>query len=308
VVKEGQTLIRLDARDYEATVKLRESELARAELNLKLEQGNQRVAREEYQMLEDIVEDQDQELVLRQPHLEQARAALEAAKAALATAQLNVERCTVKAPFNAVVQEKLVDVGAQVSQSSRLLNLMGTDENWVQAKIPVDQLRWITIPDGDGQQGSEVKVFDEAAWGTGVWRQGSVLRLLGQLEDQGRLSQVLISVKDPLVLDNDETGSLPLLVNSYVRVQIEGKTLEGVMPVKREYLHDGDNIWIMNKEDRMEIRPVEVVFRDKETVYLSGGLENGERIVTTDISAPVEGMLLRLNSPVADMQPKEGQE
>ena len=206
-----------------------------------------------------------------------------------------MERCIVKAPFNAVIQEKLVDVGAQVTASSSLLTIMGTDEYWVQAKIPVDELQWITIPDGDREKGSVVKIFDKAAWGPDIWREGRVLRLLGELEQQGRLAQVLVSVKDPLSLNSDSSNLPPILVGSYVRIEIDGKTLEDVFSVKRDYLHDGENIWLMNNDDQMEVRSVEVLFRDKDIVYLSNGIQDGDRIVTTDISAPVDGILLRLD-------------
>lgn len=293
VIHEGQTLIQIDSRDYEAVVKQRHSELAGAQLKLKMEQGNQLVARQEYELLDEIVQEEDRELVLREPHLAECRAMVEAAKAALAKAQLDVDRCTVKAPFNAVIQEKSVDVGAQVGTGSPLMTIMGTDEYWVQATIFVNQLSWITIPNGDRQAGSSANVFD-AAWGSDARREGSVLRLLGQLEEEGRLAQLLISVKDPLALESDAADKPPLLVGAYVRVQIEGKQLEDVFAVKRRYLRDGDFVWLMNDESRMEIQPVEIVFRDKDAVYVSDGLEARDRIVTTDISAPVEGMLLRV--------------
>jgi biotin carboxyl carrier protein len=299
-VQQGQTLIRIDARDYEAVVKMRQSELASAQLKLKLEQGNQLVAQQEYKMLDDIVQDQDQELVLRKPHLEECRAIVAAAEAALAKAQLDVDRCTITAPFNAVIQDKFVDVGAQVATSSSLLTLMGTDEYWVEVKVPVDQLRWLTIPDHHQPAGSPVNIFNSTAWGSDTFRTGQVLRLLGQLEEEGRMAQLLVSVKDPLALESDDVP--PILVDSYVRVEIEGITLEGVFGVKRDYLHDGDNLWIMNAQNRMDIRPVEVVFRDKQRVYLSDTIRPGDRIVTTDISAPVQGMLLRLDEPV-DAEP-----
>jgi RND family efflux transporter MFP subunit len=294
VIQQGQILIRIDPRDYEAVVKQRQSELAKAKLNLKLEQGNQLVAQQEYKMLDDIIQDQDQEMILRKPHLEQAQAALEAAEASLQKAELDVERCTVKAPFNGIIQDKSADVGAQVTPASPLLKIMGTDEYWVEALVPVNQLEWITIPKDNHQAGSGARVFD-SVWGPDVFREGTVIRLLGQLEEQGRLAQVLISVKDPLALESNSSEVPPVLVDSYVRVEIEGKTLPNVFAVNRDYLHDGNNVWIMDEGDRLEILPVEVVFRDKETVYLSDGLHPGDRIVTTDISAPVEGMLLRLD-------------
>lgn len=303
-VQQGQVLVRIDSRDYETVVKQRQSEVAKAELNLKLEQGNQLVAQQEYKMLNDIVQDEDRELVLRQPHLEEARAMLDAAQAALDKAKLDVERCTIKAPFNAVIQDKSVDVGAQVTTASSLMRLMGTDEYWVTVKVPVNELQWMTIPDSPQQQGSSAKIFD-AAWDSDAGRQGSVLRLLGQLEEQGRLAQVLVSVKDPLSLESQSAGLPPVLVDSYVRVDIAGDKLEKVFGIKRDYLHDGDYVWVMNDADQMEIRPVDVVFRDKQMVYLGGGLQVGDRIVTTDISAPVDGMLLRLNDAVDDSKPTE---
>ena len=294
IIEQGQVLIRIDARNYEAVVKQRQGELARARLNLKMEQGSQLVAQQEFKMLDDIVQDQDQELILRQPHLEEAQAALEAAEAALARAELDVERCTVKAPFNGVIQEKRVDVGAQVTMASPLLSLMGTDEYWVEALVHVNELKWITIPKDNQGTGSPAKIFD-SAWQTGASREGIVIRLLGQLEEQGRLAQVLVSVTDPLALKNASVDLPPVLVDSYVRVKIEGKTLTNVIPINRDYLHDGKHVWIMDDDNRLKILPVEIVFRDKDTVYLANGLRAGDRIVTTDISAPVEGMLLRLD-------------
>ena len=304
VIQEGQTLIRIDVRDYEAVVKQRQSEVAKAELNLKMEQGNQLVAQQEYKMLEDIVQDQDQELILRKPHLQEAQAALEAAEAALARAHLDVERCTVKVPFNGIIQDKFVDVGAQVTTASALLKIMGTDEYWVEAVLDVGQLQWITIPKNNQQSGSNAKIFN-SAWKSDVYRGGTVTRLLGQLEVQGRQAQVLVSVKDPLALESNSSNVPPVLVDSFVRVEIEGVTLPKVFPVNRDYLHDGKNVWIMDEEDRLKILSVEIVFRDKETVYLSNGLHPGDRIVTTDISAPVDGMLLRLDGSFADPEPSK---
>ena len=255
-------------------------------------------------MLDDIVQDQDQELILRKPYLQEAQAALEAAKAALARAELDVERCTVNAPFNAVIKNKFVDVGAQVTMASALLKIMGTDEYWVEALIPVDQLEWITIPKNNRRQGSTAKIFD-SVWKRDTYREGTVVRLLGQLEEQGRLAQVLVSVKDPLTLESDSADVPPILVDSYVRVEIEGITLPKVFAVNRGYLHDGDNVWIMSEDNRLKILPVEVVFRDKDTVYLSNGLHPGDRIVATDISAPVDGMLLRLDGSFAGPEPSK---
>ncbi len=61
----------------------------------------------------------------------------------------------------------------------------------------------------------------------------------------------------------------------------------------RSALREESKVWIY-QDGLLEIRPVTVVWRDADTVYLSGGVSPGERIVTTDIATPVEGMKLRL--------------
>jgi hypothetical protein len=109
------------------------------------------------------------------------------------------------------------------------------------------------------------------------------------------MAQLLVSVNDPLGLADDTSPAPPILIGSYVHVEIEGKSVESVIPIARDYVRDGNRVWIMNDRHQMEIRLVEIVFRDKDVVYVSEGIRPGERIVTTDISSPIEGMPLRLN-------------
>lgn len=302
LIEKGQNLISIDRRDYETAVKQQESNLARAQLALQLEKGNQVVAAQEYEMLAEIIDESEKELVLRKPYLDQAVADIASSESALAKAKLDVQRCDLTAPFNAIIQDKYVDVGAHVSQGTALLSLIGTDEFWIEVKVPVDQLKWMKVPQTGEAEGASVKVYNPSVWSEGVSRQGTVIRLLAQLEEKGRRAQLLVSVKDPLCL-NCQAGPQPkLLIGSYVAVEIEGRMLESVIAVKRDYLHDGNSVWVMNEENKLEIRPVKTIFRDADFVYITDGLEEGEQLITSDISAPVTGMLLRLEG---QMPPKK---
>ena len=293
IVKEGQILYRIDSRDYEAIVKQRQSDVIKAELALKLEVGNQTVARQEYELLGELIDEQDRELVLRKPQLESARESLVAAQAALEKAQLDVQRCTIRAPFNAVIKAKLADVGARVSPTAPLATLTGTDEYWVEALVLMDQLHWIQFPDRGQTEGSKVRINNSSAWKQGQFREGRVLRLMGQLEEAGRMAQLIVSVPDPLRLQQN-SNLPPLLIGSYVRAEIEGIPIPDVVVLRREYLRDGGNVWVMNDSNVLEIRPVEIVFRSRETIYISKGLSEGDHVVSSDLPAAVEGMPLRL--------------
>ena len=293
IIQKGQILYQIDSRDYQTMVRQRESEVEKAELNLKLESGNQTIAQQEYSMLEEVIQEQDKELVLRKPHLEEARAAMEAAKSMLDQAELDVQRCTIQAPFNAVIKEKYADLGARVSPTSPLISVIGVDEFWVEVLVSVNQLRWLDIPQTNENTGSAVHIYNSAAWGEEITREGRVIRLLGQLEEQGRMARILVAVRDPLGLDR--MAPPPLLISSFVRAEIQGRLITDVFPIQREYIRSGNQVWIMNENMKLEIRPAEIVFRSKDTVYIRNGFQEGDQIVTTDLSTPVEGMPLRVD-------------
>lgn len=292
-VKAGQVLYQVDCRDYQTIVKQRESELAKAQLEFKVETGNQTVARQEYELLSALIQEEDTELVLRKPQLQNAQQALQAAEAALQKARLDVDRCSVRAPFNAIIKSRYADLGARVSPSAPLVELTGTDEYWIEVKVFTNQLSWIEIPSDLSQKGSPVRVFDSAAWPDATYREGNVIRLLGQLEEEGRLARVLVAVPDPLHLQRNDSLP-PLLIGSFVRAEIVGRPMSDVIVLPRSCIRDGDSVWVMNEKDQLEIRPITVVYSNKETVFVARGLEEGERIVTTMISAPVDGMPLRV--------------
>ncbi len=216
------------------------------------------------------------------------------ALAALEKAELDLARCTIRAPFNAIVQDKSVDLGATVSTTSNLVTLIGTDEAWVRVKVPLHEIKWITIPQSNGDPASEVTIRNPMAWGPGQSRTGRVLRLMGELEPEGLLTQVLVSVKDPFSHSPENRGQPQVLMGSLVSAQIQGRMLESVIPIERPYVRDNDTVWIMNGDDELEIRSIEIAFRGPTHVYVNDGLAENERLVTTDIAAPVAGMPLRV--------------
>ncbi|UCG60146.1 MAG: efflux RND transporter periplasmic adaptor subunit [Phycisphaerales bacterium] len=297
IVQAGQKLMAVDHRDYEILVRQRQYDVARAVRDLKVEQGNQAIARQEYELLGEVIREEDRELVLREPQLASAKAAEESAGAALEKAKLDLARCDIVAPFNAIIQEKHVDLGATVSANTNLVTLIATDEAWVEVKVWVDKLKWLTIPRRNGDPGSSVKIHNTLAWGADRFRTGRVLCLLGELETQGRLARLLVVVTDPFCLKPENRGLPQLLMGSYVSAEIQGRTLSSVFPVKWSHLRgQNDAVWIMDDAGRLEIRPVEVVFRGADQVHVAEGLTEGENLVVTDIAAPVAGMPLRVAS------------
>jgi RND family efflux transporter MFP subunit len=264
-----------------------------AESKLKILQAEAAAAREEWREINRKRAGKNNEpspLLIKKPQLSAAQAMLVAEKADVKMAQLNLARTNISAPFNAIVRAKHVDIGSQVSGQDRLAELVGTDEYWVQASMPVDRLDWIMIPRISGDPGSKVRIF----FRNGIELSGTVIKLLGELEAEGRMARVLVEIKDPLGLKFTEKKHPPLLIGEYVRMEIEGRQLKNVYRIPSTALRDNTRIWLVSNDGKLEIRKVETLWRDAQTVLLADGLQPGEQLIVSDLSKPVNGMQLQV--------------
>ncbi len=293
ILAQGMRIVQLDPKDYELRVALKKTALVQARAALVLEQGHQEVARQEWDLLRGDQHPVSQEapLALRKPQEEQARAAVDRADLELEQAVLDLERTSVTVPYTCLVLEKHVALGAQVTSQTPIATLVGTDAFWVETLLARDRLAWIKIPKGGKGPGSMARIISDKGQ---YERTGTVIRLLGDIQSQGRMARVLVRVEDPLLLQKTNTSELPLLLGEYVHVALHGRVLEHVAAIPRDALRDGDTIWIADQDNTLAIRSVHSVWRDAHTVYLEEGIQEGERVIVSDIPAPIQGMAVRL--------------
>ncbi|WP_165855519.1 efflux RND transporter periplasmic adaptor subunit [Marinobacter sp. JSM 1782161] len=299
VLASGESLLQLDPRDYELALTRARSALTQARADLSLEQGQQAVAQREYELLGENVSDAERSLILRRPQLETAQAAVAAAEADLAEARLNLERTGITAPFEAMVLSRAVAEGAEVSTGTTLAELVGVDTWWLELTVPVNALKWVRFP-GSDSKGSTVQLRYEGVWPTDVSREGRVVRLLGQLEEGGRMAQVRVAVQDPLARGSGQANQPRLLLGAYVRGEIQGAAVPDAVALQPEWVHSGNIVWLMDDNDELAMRQVTIAYRDGERVLVTDGIEDGDRIVTSQISVVTEGMPLRVQEVDTD--------
>jgi RND family efflux transporter MFP subunit len=292
-LKENAQILKIDPVDYQLTVTLAEAKVKDAESALELAEEEANAAREEWRLLNENTantNDAPPPLVAKEPQLAAAQARLKAEHAELKRAELDLKRTSVRAPFNSIVRTKSVEVGSLVTPQDPLAELVGVDEYWIQVSVPVDYLRWISVPKGKREKGSQVRVVHR----NGYERSGEVIELLGDLETQGRMARILVAVKDPLGLKDTGQTIRPLLIGDYVRVKIEGSPLSQVFRIPRTALRDNDTIWVVGDDSTLDIRPVKIIWRDSQTVLLDQGLDPGDRVIVSDLAAPVKGMKIQM--------------
>ncbi|MDP0489507.1 MAG: efflux RND transporter periplasmic adaptor subunit [Verrucomicrobiota bacterium JB023] len=300
IVKQGDLLVRIDPLDYQKILAQRQSEYQQAQAELELEKGQRNIARLDLELLEETLEVEDKGLALREPQLKSAQAAVELAAVALDRARLDLQRTEVRVPFDAQVMERGVDLGAQVATGTEIGRLVGLDEYWVVATVPLAALRWISF---EREEPLQAEIYDEVSWGSQQKRVGQVERLLGSLDTETRLARIVIVVGDPLGRESGEPG---LILGSLLDVVILGETIENVVRLPRQYVRKNDTVWV-NVDGKLSIRETDIVFRDKDFAYLASGLEEGEQVVTTSLASVTEGAALRTEA-AKDSAGEEGDE
>jgi RND family efflux transporter MFP subunit len=303
---QGDPLIRIDSRDYSSALKTIQADLAAAKLQVREETSLREVAEHEWRDRPEGFSEETLSYALRQPHLDAAKARVQSAQSRIDRAKRDLNRTLVRAPFDSVVLSESVDVGQTVGPQVPFATLAGLERFLVEVSLPVSELRFIDIPEvnTDAPQGSAATVLNESAESTQA-REGYVVRLQSAVDQRGRLAQLFIAVDDPLGVHVPvHERPLPLLLGSYARVEIRGRELENVVVLPRSALRGDGTVWILDAENRLEARPIEIVRREPGLVIVGRGLQPGDRVVTTPLAGATAGVRVTIAPDVDKPAPQ----
>ncbi len=326
-VDEGQPLLRLDARDHELALIGARAEVAAMALRVATERSEADVALVEWQR-----QGRDGEpdpLVLRKPQLAEAEARLAAARAGQDQAELDLERTTIRAPYDARVVTRAVDLGTWVGRGTAVAHVYGIARHEVVLPVPDRDLAHLPGLIDAGRRGAGAGAADgaeegaEGAESAGVdvlfsadfagrhheWA-GRAERLQARIDPRSRMVQLVAVVEDPYAATD---GSLPFTAGLFVHARITGPVASGVAVVPRSARRDDGTLLVAVPVDpgelqlaserddraegvvaRLEFRAVELLRREGERLLIQRGLAPGEFVIVSPMSAPVEGMLVRV--------------
>ncbi len=340
IANKGELVVRIDPTEYELQIAQLEAEIdqivaQQAELTaqdanyraaLAIEQDSLRVAEREVERMRGLRRtsavtesdfDQATRDVLSQrqavqslenslnvlPSQQRALAAsLEAKKASLGQAQLDLKHTSIHAPFDCRLSDVSLEVGQYVAAGQSLFEAYGADVTEVEAQLPIDQVRNLlhaeTAPIDLSLDAMNVvrRVFGVDAivrMQTGNFMVEWVAefdRVREELDLRTRTLRVVVAVEKPY--ENLVPGERPPLApGMFCEVELRGKPRLNQVVVPRTSVRDG-HVFIVDAEDRLERRPVKLVFSQGGFSVVSEGLEGGERLVVSDPTPAVEGMLV----------------
>jgi RND family efflux transporter MFP subunit len=291
--EDGEALLRLDARESDvaarrasALVARAESEALQAERNLE----RRRALAAQDMASRAVVEDAEHAVRV-------SRAALEEARAALTQARLDLERSEIRAPFAGRLRDVRVDVGQFVGRGTPLARIFSVDHAEVRLLVPDEDLAHLDLPlDLRGAEladGPAVTLRARLAGRELAWP-ARIVRTEAAIDPATRMVPLVARVDDPYA--RRDPARAPLPVGTFVDAEIAGRSLPDAVVLPRAALRGEDRVIVVDAEDRLRFRQVEVARRDRERAVVVGGLEAGERVLLSSLDAATEGMHVRASA------------
>ncbi len=242
-----------------------------------------------------------------------AVAALATATADLVKAGRNLERTHITLPYDGMVRAKEADLGQYVIPGTRVGVTFATDYAEVRLPLTDQDLAFIDLPgaaeiSASGAANGPVVNLSAIQKGQMAHWQAQIVRTEGVVDEKNRVTYAVARVPDPYKLNAEAGSESPLPMGTFVAADIEGTTVDSVIRVPRSALRGNTQLMFVDADNLLRIRTVDVLRTDADYAYLRGGVMLGDRISTTAIESPINGMKVRTSAdPVDEIGDEEEQ-
>lgn len=285
IVKQGELLVKVEKSAFEMQVADAKNRLASAQVDLLKEEREASHAHWNWSQSKTKGKPKSP-LVLHKPQIQAARAELKAAQVALVRAQTLLKYTEIRAPFDGVVMQRMINQGETLFTGGEVAVIYGMDT--VEVGVHLDEDQWALLPENIGDAG--VRLFDHER--NLSWK-AEVVRASRHLARDSRLRTIFLQVKRPL----EQTP--PLLPGTFVQAEIIGRELPDLLCIPEPALTKQGIVWFVEHENRLQPRRLEPVFYGEGIVYInaSSDMAHPIRVAVYPNSSFVSGLLIQ---PITD--------
>lgn len=326
ILQAGTLLLRIDPVDYELNLAQAEAALVEldveqtnAKSSLEIEQRNLGITKREFERISKLaakgtasqsdLDEAERTLLNNRNAVQNIRNTLaliptkrKVLEAKRTQAERDLENTRIVAPFNLRVANMQIETDQFVSQGQSLFEGDSVDRVEVLAQFPFASLRRLFIGRDDihvdtalmGDNLPELVQLEPLVrfdMGTTLaeW-QGEFVRFSDNVDPQTRTMGVVVAVDKPF--EQVKPGVRPPLSKGmFVQVLLRGPVQPKRLVVPRAAIRDGQ-LYLVDTEQRLQRKPVEVLFSQGPISVLANGLSPGNQVVVSDLVPAVDGMQL----------------
>jgi RND family efflux transporter MFP subunit len=255
---KGELLVELDDTAYKQALASAQYDLHGAEVEMLQETLDAEQAKDEWER-SGLKGAPESALVLHEPQLKAAKSKLEMVRQSVATASAELAKTRITAPFEALVVSRDVQPGSYASTGSQLMELYSTD--LVEASIPLSDPQWEKLPPPAELLAGKWPVLLLSDDGEHSW-EGYVTRIEQHVNSENRQRALIIAIDNPL------DQEIPLYPGTFVRAEIPGRHFSDVWRIPESSLTQDMTIWYVDESSQLAKAQADVVFTDKESVYI----------------------------------------
>jgi RND family efflux transporter MFP subunit len=313
-------------RQLKHSISILEKQYATDKVRLKTLQRNETLAKEEYGRVKKLFEESDigtrsgvdlaeqafnnasdqvdqmESAVSLYPiRIEEARSGLVSAEARLSITSNNLKRCAVRAPFDGRIKNVMIEKDQFISPGQGVLTL--ADDSILEIQVPLDSRdarQWLFF-DGDHQNNDSAwfarlkPVECDIKWTENpegeAWK--GILHRVVAFDQKTRTVTVAVRI-DGKRASTGNTETLPLVEGMFCSVKIPGRIMPHVFALPRWAVSFENTVYVMSEENRLKTVSVEVAHTEGDTVFVSKGLQPGDKVITTRLIDPLENALLQV--------------
>ncbi len=290
-IEEGQQLYQIDPAPYQAAYDSASADLEKAEANIKSTQAKQAryaelvkvggVSKQEY---DDIV-----------ATLAQSKADVSIAKAAVATAKINLDYTKVFSPISGRIGKSSVTEGALVTanQADPLAVVQQLDKIYVDVTQSIADLRKMrkTFGESATQLSATLTIEGESE----PYSEKGLLQFADVTVDQGTGT---VSLR--ILFENPKIDLLP---GMFVKARVtQGQADAAILVPQKAVTRNADGsttIWLVGEDNTVQTHPITVTRVVGDQWLVSSGLKAGDRIVVTGLPKLAPGALVNAVEPAA---------
>lgn len=286
----GELLLKIDDTDYQLALVRARAAVAQAQTELERQLATKDIKQKEWQG-ERRNGEEPTDFSLNITQVAQAEAMLASARADLRQAELNLERTEIRLPFDGHVRERTAGIGQFVNAGVSLGQVFSSDS--VEVRLPLTdlQLAELNLPMGymapSFESAPTVRLTSNIGNQEYAW-DGRIVRVSAAVDQATRLIYVTAEVRDPYGAGAAE--GMPMAVGLFVNAQLSGVDKQDAITMPRLALRNENMVYVINADNRLEIRTVNVISTSSDRVLVASGVSAGEQVVTSTLPNAVDGM------------------
>jgi len=303
VIKKGEILVEIEEADYLVAMAQAKARYAQAEQALRIAEVEADLAEQDARDIGALANGQLSPLALRQPQLEQARAAFAAAKADVDNAALNLARTHVRAPFTGRIRRKMADIGQIVGPGTQLAQIFSTDVALVRLPLSDDDFARLSLPlaytaDSSPLPPPDVRLSSILGGRALEWH-GKVVRTDAAIDASTRQISAIVEVDDPYGKGADD--GFPLAIGLFVTAEILGRHIDDAFVLPRIAVQSDGTVYMVDDNNILRKKPVTVAATIPMGMVITEGIAEGDRIVVSRLGGA------KIDEEVTPLAPGETQ-